>query len=500
MKTIRGEKHRPCKLISNFAHAFVVAVFLFGLLPVVHAISIDPGDGSTNSSPSYTPLDSWWFSDRTNWTSDTGYAPVSFSNVAFSPLGNLASVLVDSTNAAWLQYNVYESDGATNLAVDTGTVMFWFAPGNWSSTNMGGIGPGGWGRLFELGNYTTNSSYGWWSLYFDPDGANLYFSTQTNDLSGNYSNYLTTPIAWTTNYFHFIALTYSATNTALYLDGTLATNGPPLTVYPGPDVLTNGFFIGSDRNGDYQAHGLFNSVVTYNVPLDAGIIQDIFDDEYSYYMMNPYNMAMEILHSAHSSPSISSTPNVVTGQGNLQSLGASPICSYGTNAYQVWITNITATAAGDGTMNVTFTIAGGDDGYFYDVFATSALHSPLGTALWAWQGQGQHCQIYSLTNMPNTAVFLILGTPLDSDGDGLTDAYESLVRHTDPNNPDTDGDGLLDGWEVLLGLNPLTNDNAQPASRANYNYTLADWLNEISGIKSGTVGLDNEGNVLSASQ
>ena len=57
------------------------------------------------------------------------------------------------------------------------------------------------------------------------------------------------PISWTTNYFHFIALTYSPTNTALYLDGVLATNGPGVTVYPGPDVLTNGFIIGSDNNG-----------------------------------------------------------------------------------------------------------------------------------------------------------------------------------------------------------------------------------------------------------
>lgn len=37
---------------------------------------------------------------------------------------------------------------------------------------------------------------------------------------------------------------------------------------------------------------------------------------------------------------------------------------------------------------------------------------------------------------------------VDSDGDGLTDANETNVSHTDPNNPDTDGDGLTDGQEV----------------------------------------------------
>ncbi|MDP4198108.1 MAG: OmpA family protein [Bacteroidota bacterium] len=36
----------------------------------------------------------------------------------------------------------------------------------------------------------------------------------------------------------------------------------------------------------------------------------------------------------------------------------------------------------------------------------------------------------------------------DSDGDGLTDQEEIMVYHTDPLNPDSDGDGLSDGQEV----------------------------------------------------
>ena len=44
-------------------------------------------------------------------------------------------------------------------------------------------------------------------------------------MPGYTTNYLTFPISWTANGWHFIALTYSATNLALYLDGKLATNG-----------------------------------------------------------------------------------------------------------------------------------------------------------------------------------------------------------------------------------------------------------------------------------
>jgi hypothetical protein len=115
-------------------------------------------------------------------------------------------------------------------------------------------------------------------------------------------------------------------------------------------------------------------------------------------------------------------------------------------------------------------------------------------------GQGYHGNIYTLSNLPPTTCFLILGTPQDSDLDGLTDAYENLVSKTNPNVADTDGDGLSDSWEVLLGLNPLLNDNAQSASRANYTYDFADWLNGISGVRTGSVSLDNEGNVLSVTQ
>jgi hypothetical protein len=47
---------------------------------------------------------------------------------------------------------------------------------------------------------------------------------------------------------------------------------------------------------------------------------------------------------------------------------------------------------------------------------------------------------------------------VDTDGDGLSDYYETTVSHTDPAKWDTDGDGMSDGWEVAHGLNPLVNN------------------------------------------
>jgi hypothetical protein len=429
--------------------ALLAAGFFLGL---GDSLAQMPPGGGGGSSTAYTPLNTWSFRDHTNWTSDQGTAPISFTNLNFSTLGLGSSLVVDTNSSAWLKFNTVEAGGATNLTVNQGSLLLWFASGSWSSTNAGGTGSGQYARLFEAGAYTTNSSLGWWSLYTDPEGANLYFSAQTNNSSGTFSNYLCAPISWTTNYFHFVALTYSATNTALYLDGVLVTNGPGLTVYPGPDVLAGGFQIGSDSNGLNQSHGLFSSVQTYAVPMDAGTIQGIFNQTYPFYMMYPQNTAMFRLVSASSAPSFTGdTYSAITGAGNLQWAGSvTPV--NGSYACNVWLTNIIASAAGNGVMNVTFTIQGGLDGFVYDVFAAGYLPGPLSSGYWAWLGQGYHGNTYTVA-VPSVNAFLILGTPQDTNGDGVTDAYSNLVAQIDPNTAESDAYNVPYAWYVQNGLN-----------------------------------------------
>ncbi len=406
-----------------------------------------PGGGY---GPTNVPIQSWSFHDSTNWTSDHGYAPVSFTNIYSSYLGDGASLVVATNVPAWLQYNVWESDGTTNLTVDSGTVTFWFASSAWSGTNAGGTGPGEPVQLFSVGEWSTNASYGYWGLSIDAPGQNLWFVSQ--DGAGN-TYTLSTPASFTTNYFHFVALTYCSTNVAIYLDGELATNDVGgLSIWPGSEVLSNGVFFGSDTNGQMEAQGLFNDVRTYNYPLSSNDIAAIFNWNYSYYIMDPYNTAMANISSA-STTNTTFTPfnDVITGPGNLQLVGAASSCVNGTNAYNVWITNVVATVSGSGSnnMSLTFSIEGGASGVPFDVFANSVLSfGPSGVA-WAWEGQGYQCTTYRLNNLPNTACFLILGTPQDTDGDGLTDAYEMLVSKSSPTNYSTDGTGMADGWEVL---------------------------------------------------
>ncbi len=52
-------------------------------------------------------------------------------------------------------------------------------------------------------------------------------------------------------------------------------------------------------------------------------------------------------------------------------------------------------------------------------------------------------------------------TVWDTDGDGLSDAYEAdnfFIYGTDPTNPDSDGDGLSDALEIRIGTSPNNND------------------------------------------
>src|SRR5439155_5579140 len=188
--------------------------------------------------PLWQFLDIWKFND-TNLLSGVGFPPR-------NALG-LYSVTSFSDNAVWLpgpssllQYNEVETNGLTNITCDSGALEFWFRP-DWTSANNGGSGPGIPARLVELGAYTVDASYGWWSLYLDSGGTNIYFSAQTN---GGGTNYLSARISWSSNWWHIISLSYSPSNTVLYIDGALAATGPGVNYWPGSAVRTNGFALG----------------------------------------------------------------------------------------------------------------------------------------------------------------------------------------------------------------------------------------------------------------
>jgi hypothetical protein len=229
-----------------------------------------------------------------------------------SALGPGNSLAVDNASPAWLDFPVWE-DGGTNLnVVSDGSAIFWFAP-NWASTSdtndVGTTGPGVAGRLLEVGEYTTDATYGWWSLYTDSAGNNLYFSAQ--DGSGHQTNYLSAPITFTSNVWHLIALCWTSTNTSLYVDGICLTNGPGISILPSTGVLDNGFTIGSDAaTGMLQMHGAVNSLTTFNYALDSGAIGADWILTGIFYLRNPDNLGN--FENPDYSPGLSDIYDVVT--------------------------------------------------------------------------------------------------------------------------------------------------------------------------------------------
>ena len=169
---------------------------------------------------------------------------------------------------------------------------------------------------------------------------------------------------------------------------------------------------------------------------------------------------------------------------------------YTTN--DLWLQMVGTTNNGTGmtaylVINTPWNVTNG----IYDLFATTNL----APSAWQWLGRCSPGQTnLTVVNLASPTEFFILGLTNDTDGDGLTDAYENLVSHTSPTNAYSNLDGLPDSWEASLGLNPQNNNVTMPSERSNYGYNGADWLNGVTGVKSGTINLDNEGNVLTVSQ
>lgn len=186
------------------------------------------------------------------------------------------------------------------------------------------------------------------------------------------------------------------------------------------------------------------------------------------------NCAGAVLEQAPSVPVFSPTFEAVTGPGYLKAI-SSNACVGNNNCIdnsEVWITNLSM-AQSSGQVSLTFSIAGGSTGLAYDVFATTALANPPGAASWTWMGQGYSDVTYSIPHLSQGPVYLLLGTPLDSDGDGLTDAYELLVSHSDPDVTNSIDSSMSDGWAVLWNIDPFAiydqqNFPTAPQTRLDY--------------------------------
>jgi len=184
--------------------------------------------------------------------------PKAFANVQAVASWSGTALQVNSASPANLKYRDVEADGTANINCRKGSIRFWFKPG-WSSDS----GPGGWGRLIELGDNTPAG--GWWALSVNPTGSELWLQSQLN---GVQQTYLVGSLNLVASEWYQIVATYSTAASALYVNGACVATGSGIVNYPSVAARRlYGFSLGSNRDGIEQGKGQFEELETFNYAL-----------------------------------------------------------------------------------------------------------------------------------------------------------------------------------------------------------------------------------------
>jgi|GEM_PF-759283 len=256
----------------------------------------DQHDSNSNDPASDPRRLGYWRFNTTNYLGELGEAPITAPGVLLtnSWSSNAVSVTTNNSHSGVLyretDYALMTNGGKTNANFNCrqGTMRFWFRP-RWSSGNVpGGTGPQGQSHLLVIGQ--PGSPSGLWQLIFDSDGAgtNILFQTQSNGVTAIYFKAI---IRWTNGLWHQLALTYSPSNIAFYVDGrpselffghdlrpspgfAIALNNVPggILNYPAASARRGGLYIGQGAFGNAPALGDFDELETFNYPLSPAEI------------------------------------------------------------------------------------------------------------------------------------------------------------------------------------------------------------------------------------
>ncbi len=438
-------KSRLAKLIGTF-----FALLLFTSLALCQSGPPPP--------PPDPFLDNYYF-NTPGWLSESGYAPIAASsNLVSVQEGSRNALLLDTADAlpAFLNYNIIESDGSTNLVFDAGAIRCAFIC-DWATadTNQFGFGPGDLAGdpayLLAAGDFSSNSPQGLWSIYFDAGGSNIYFGGVSNSES---TVYVSAPISWPSNSIHEIGLVYS-TNTMMFIDGQIAATGGPVTIVPATNVWTNGFFVGSDSLGYEQARGIF----WYLEFCDS----NFFDPDWSD-ICNDSFFTNSWLHLSNEFAALQASPG-----------GFGPDGGGGFNMPPTPTNSINTNYAAYGNFGLLITNVGGAAqvnlinaarGLTY-VIVTNAHVEPMTSTNWQpWVTLVGSNTVMSVTNfmMGSNTLFFNAILVWETGTNGLPDWWQMEYFGTLNVDPyaDPDNDGLCNLDEYILGTNPTNANSLTP--------------------------------------
>jgi alpha-tubulin suppressor-like RCC1 family protein len=244
--------------------------------------------GSNPTTYSPARLASWRF-NRSDCIGDQGQVPLTCAGLSAALVPGLEGAAIDMNDKGQgfptkiLSYRCVEANSQANINLTGGTVRFWFKP-SWNSVSQGGFGLGSAGRLINIGEYSSPPTIGCWQLVLASSGDAIKFAVSDN--SGNPSHlietsYLTIPGGIVMNQWYQIAVTYTPTSLAIYVNGTALTPAPSgglNSIVPPQSIRDLGFFIGSDPGGSQKSWGAFEFLETFNYAKTATQIASEYTD------------------------------------------------------------------------------------------------------------------------------------------------------------------------------------------------------------------------------
>jgi hypothetical protein len=242
----------------------------------------DQGRSYGGYYPSNVRLGYWRFNNAISLTNEAGKYPTTANNTTTPADWSTTSVFINSDTE--LAYNLVDAGNWTNLDAANGTVRFWFKP-HWSSTNIGGSGPGSFGMFVTIG--------GSWDWYLQSNGCVVGFTSYSNTITAPYFGQGAAPgfggvdCTFVDGLWYQLALAYSPSNIAMYMNGALlaTANFTPYSVVSNEEahydtgfgmfVWPTGntpFSIGCQLTNAFQINGEFDEMETFNYPLSAAAI------------------------------------------------------------------------------------------------------------------------------------------------------------------------------------------------------------------------------------
>ena len=238
-----------------------------------------------------------------------------------------------------------------------------------------------------------------------------------------------------------ITLAYSPQGSQLWLDDQLVAEGSGVPAAAQWQEPSQALLIGGDLGMTAPAGGQFEELSTFDYWPDAAQQQFYYNGVSRQVFLGGVGTAEE--EAVKLELLVAVFPELTTLE--LDGEGGGVMAAYSYSSEELWVELVSVVDS-----QVDFVIRTPSDAP-YDIFITTNLSANvpgLNLTNWLWETRASAGQTnVSVATGTNSIAFYRLGTTNDTDSDGLTDAFENLVSHSDPSDGDSDGDALPDGWE-----------------------------------------------------